>query len=69
MRKMALMLYLSCAYFIALFLMSIIFQALGYWIGGGESIIGFIKENMWTYFKMGIIGFFVGFALWLFNVC
>lgn len=51
-----------------LFIMSLLFQTLGYWVNGGGDLMSFIRVNMFTYLKMGVVGSFVGFILWLFNV-
>ncbi len=62
------MIYLPCAFSIMLFLMSLIFQVLGYWVSGGEDIIELIQKNLSLYFKMGTIGFVIGFVMWIFNI-
>lgn len=67
-RTVILMLYLMCSFFVVLFIVSLLFQTLGYWVNGGGNIIIFVKDNLYTYLKAGGVGFFVGFLLWLFNV-
>ncbi|CAI1055925.1 Uncharacterised protein [Serratia proteamaculans] len=67
-RSVILMLYLICSFFVLLFIMSLLFQTFGYWVNGGGNIIFFVKDNFYLYLKVGIVGFFVGFVLWLFNV-
>ncbi|CAI1028244.1 Uncharacterised protein [Serratia grimesii] len=67
-RSVILMLYLMCSFFVLLFIVSLLFQTLGYWVNGGENIIFFVKDNFYTYLKVGGVGFFVGFVLWLFKV-
>jgi hypothetical protein len=54
--------------FVLLFIVSLLFQTLGYWVNGGGNIIFFVKDNFYTYLKVGGVGFFVGFVLWLFKV-
>jgi hypothetical protein len=62
------MIYLSCAFSLMLFFMSLIFHVLGYWVSGGEGIIEFIKNNIHIYLKMAGLGFIAGFILWLFKI-
>ncbi|WP_034949199.1 hypothetical protein [Erwinia oleae] len=60
--------YLPCACALALLLMSVFFHVAGYWVNGGEDIIGLIKNNIILYLKMAGIGFILGFILWFFNI-
>ncbi|HFV9292810.1 TPA: hypothetical protein ACIAIE_002644 [Serratia fonticola] len=78
------MIYLSCAFSLMLFFMSLIFHVLGYWVIGllgywvigllgywvigEEGIIEFIKTNIHIYLKMAGLGFIAGFILWLFKI-
>ncbi|MDX5631164.1 MULTISPECIES: hypothetical protein [unclassified Brenneria] len=63
-----LMIYLPCTIAIFLFFISLFFQVIGYWISGGEDIIGLIKDNIYLYLKMAGLGFILGFVLWFFNI-
>ncbi|AHK21931.1 MULTISPECIES: hypothetical protein [Yersinia pseudotuberculosis complex] len=62
------MLYLSCSFFLAVFLMCMIFQVLGYWVGGGKEIFHFISDNIGMYLKISTSGFLAGFMFWLFGI-
>ncbi len=66
-KSIIIMIYLPCAFSLMLFLMSLMFQVLGYWVSGGEDIIDLIQKNLCLYFKMGTIGFVIGFVMWIFN--
>ncbi len=67
-KSMIIMIYLPCAFFIMLFLMSLVFQVLGYWVSGGQDLLDLIKMNIYLYLKMGAIGVISGFILWIFDV-
>lgn len=62
------LIYLPCAFAIMIFGMGLLFHVLGYWVGGGEDTIGFIKDNFYTYLKMAVIGFVIGFFIFLFKI-
>jgi hypothetical protein len=67
-KSIAIIAYLPISFFIMLFLVSMTFNVLGYWIHGGDEIFIIIKRNVLTYLKIGTVGLFVGFALWFFRV-
>ncbi|MDC9589539.1 hypothetical protein PSI23_09500 [Xenorhabdus sp. XENO-10] len=67
-KSIIILLYLSCSFFLFIFLMCMIAAALGYWVGGGKEIFHFIGDNIGTYLKVSTSGFFVGFVLWLFDI-
>lgn len=60
--------YLPCAFAFMLFFVCLLFQVLGYWVSGGENIIGLVKDNIYFYFEMAGLGLGLGFILWLFNI-
>ncbi|AYF46181.1 hypothetical protein NTD80_27770 [Pseudomonas sp. 13B_2.1_Bac1] len=60
--------YLPCAFALALLFMSVFFQVAGYWLSGGEDVIGLVKENSLLYLKVAGVGFIAGWVLWFFNV-
>lgn len=66
--SIAIIIYLSTSFFLMLFLISMLFNVLGYWIHGGNDIPMIVKTNFFIYIKVGLVGFFVGFALWLFKI-
>lgn len=48
--------------------MCMIFQVLGYWVGGGKEIFHFISDNIGMYLKISTSGFLAGFMFWLFGI-
>lgn len=65
-KSLIILLYLCSALFIALFIISMSFSLLGYWIGNGEDINSFFSDKLSSYFKVGLAGGLIGFILWFF---
>lgn len=65
-RSIISLLYLCLSFFIALFIISVFFSLLGYWVGGGEDVLLFFTDRIFIYLKMSLLGMFVGLLLWLF---
>lgn len=65
-RSFIALLYLCLALFIALFIITMSFSLLGYWIGGGENVLSFFADKLSGYFKVGLAGALIGFILWFF---
>lgn len=60
------LLYLCSVLFITLFIITMSFSLLGYWIGGGKDILSFFSGRLFIYFKAGLSGIVIGFILWFF---
>ncbi|MBD2812585.1 hypothetical protein ID850_16435 [Xenorhabdus sp. Flor] len=67
-KSIAILLYLSFAFFILIFFMSMIGDVLGYWVNGGENILLLIKNNLVKYAKVASSGILVGVIFWLFDI-
>ncbi len=48
--------------------MCVFFQVSGYWLSGGEDVVGLLKEYMTLYLEIAGAGFILGLVLWFFNV-
>ena len=58
--------YLCSACFIGLFIISMSFDLLGYWVGYGTDITYFFYDNLFDYFKVGLAGIWIGLIIWFF---
>lgn len=65
-KSLLVLLYLCIAFFLLLFFVSIIFQVLGYWIGGGDQMLEYLKDNFHKVLKTSLVGIGVGFVYWFF---
>lgn len=65
-KSLLILLYLCVALFLIIFLISLIFQVLGYWIGGGDQMLEYLKDNFHKVLKTGSVGIGVGCAYWFF---
>ncbi|MCV3286608.1 hypothetical protein [Aeromonas veronii] len=65
-RSIISLLYLCLSMFIAFFIMAVLFNLLGYWVGGGHEILYFFVGKLFTYFKVGFVGMLAGVPLWFF---
>ncbi|ROP60023.1 hypothetical protein EDF81_2848 [Enterobacter sp. BIGb0383] len=66
-RSFILLLYLCSTIFITLFIITMSFSLLGYWIGGGDNIFSFFSDKLFKYIKVGFSGgVLIGFILWFF---
>lgn len=65
-RSFIILLYLCSVLFITLFIITMSFSLLGYWIGGGKDILSFVADKLFSYFKVGFSGALIGFILWFF---
>lgn len=60
------LMYLCTSCFLALFFMSFIFHVYFHWIGSDQVLMVFVGENIFTYLKIGGVGFSIGFVFWFF---
>ena len=60
------LLYLCIAFSLMLIFVSFIFQVLGYWVGGGDQMLGYFRDNFHKVLKTGSVGIGIGFAYWFF---
>jgi len=60
------LLYLCIAFSLMLICVSFIFQVLGYWVGGGEQMLEYLRDNLHKVLKTGSVGIGIGFAYWFF---
>lgn len=44
--------------------MCVFFQVSGYWLSGGEDVVGLLKEYMTLYLEIAGAGFILGLVLW-----
>ncbi len=65
-KSLLVLLYLCVAFSLMLFFVSFIFQVLGYWIGGGDQILGYLMDNFHKVLKTGLVGVGVGCVYWFF---
>ena len=65
-KSLLILLYLCIAFFVMLFSVSLFFQILGYWIGGGEYMLKYLKDNFYKVLNTGLVGVGVGCAYWFF---
>ncbi|EPZ0269879.1 hypothetical protein DMW62_04190 [Serratia marcescens] len=65
-KSLLVLLYLCVAFFLMIFFVSFIFQVVGYWIGGGDQMLGYLKENFHKVLNTALVGVGVGFTYWLF---
>jgi hypothetical protein len=56
----------ACA--VGLLFMCVFFQVAGYWLSGGEDVVGLIKEYMTLYLEIAGAGFILGLVLWFSKV-
>jgi len=60
------LLYLCIAFSLMLICVSFIFQVLGYWVGGGEQMLEYLRDNLHKVLKTGSVGIGIGFVYWFF---
>ncbi|MGJ8522576.1 hypothetical protein R84981_001264 [Carnimonas sp. R-84981] len=60
------LLYLCTALSLMITFVSFIFQFLGYWVGGGDHILGYLGDNFYKVLKTGSVGIGIGFVYWFF---
>lgn len=60
------LLYLCIAFSLMLIFVSFLFQVLGYWIGGGDQMLGYLMNNFYKVLKIGSVGIGIGFVYWFF---
>ena len=60
------LLYLCIAFSLMLIFVSFIFQVLGYWVGGGDQMLGYLRDNLHKVLKTGSVGIGIGFVYWFF---
>lgn len=65
-RSFIVLIYLCSVLFITLFIITMSFSLLGFWIGGGEGVLSFFAKKIFSYFKVGLSGVLIGFILWFF---
>ncbi|MCS3608509.1 hypothetical protein M2386_003482 [Erwinia rhapontici] len=60
------LLYLCIAFSLMLIFVSFIFQVLGYWVGGGDQMLEYLRDNLHKVLKTGSVGIGIGFVYWFF---
>lgn len=65
-KSLLVLLYLCIALSLMLTFISFIFQVLGYWVGGGDYMLEYLKDNLHKVLKTGSVGIGVGFVYWFF---
>ncbi|POW58497.1 hypothetical protein C3408_08980 [Candidatus Pantoea alvi] len=65
-RSLFVLLYLCIAFFLLIVFVSVFFQFVGYWVGGGEQMLEYFKGSFYKVLKTGLVGIGVGFVYWFF---
>lgn len=65
-KSLLILLYLCIAFSLMLIFVSFIFQVLGYWVGGGDQMLEYLRDNLQKVLKTGSVGIGIGFVYWFF---
>lgn len=65
-KSLLILLYLCIAFSLMLIFVSFIFQVLGYWVGGGDQMLEYLRDNLKKVLKTGSVGIGIGFVYWFF---
>jgi len=65
-KSLLVLIYVCLAFSLMLISVSFIFQVIGYWIGGGEQMLAYLRSNIYNVLKIGFVGIGVGSVYWFF---